>query len=319
MLSEAQTLANDNDIRFTDDGVIVTVDGQIDLTIQREEKQDDPDHIPKTGSQNWSTSQIAGRMLDLSLRLLLLQRHRLNIWKSRAKLLCPNRKTQLLLASMEKPSQISQNVQPTSMSNRLQRIQQPALSVSPSRKQPSPIPILSPTLSYCKFWVLFDRVRHLIYKYVDPFTGEGGVNMAVHYQMHGPPRSTNQQKDICSHYPGFGDMAISLNISIMKGQFLVFWLHQSGDITVRLPQGLVTLINISEFQALLTREINLICLRMVCDAANDIIKRSHSFKAATASEQARSLWKVDDIEETINGSIWWALGGENSARVWRSM
>lgn len=312
-------MANDNDIRFADDSIIVTVDGQIDLAIQREEQREDTsDHIPT--SQNWSSSQIAGRMLDLSLRLLLLQRHRLNIWKSRAKLLCPNRKTQLLLASMEKPSQTSQSAPTSGLSNRLQRIQQPALNVPSSRKQQSPIPILSPALSYCKFWVLFDRVRHLIYKYVDPFTGEGGVNVAVHYQMHGSPRSAkNQQKDICSYYPGFGDVAISLNISIMKGQFLLFWLRQSGEITVRLPQGLVTLINISEFQALLTREISLICLRMVCDAANDIIKRSQSFKDATASEQAKSLWKVDDIEETINGSIWWALGGEDSAHVWRSM
>lgn len=90
-------------------------------------------------------------------------------------------------------------------------------------------------------------------------------------------------------------------------------LHQNGNISLRLPQGLVTLNNISEFEALLTREVNLICLRMVCDVANDIIRRSPKYRAASASEQARSLWKVDDIEETINGSIWWACHAKGIA------
>lgn len=87
---------------------------------------------------------------------------------------------------------------------------------------------------------------------------------------------------------------------------------------MRLPQGLVTLNNISEFEALLTREINLICLRMVCDFANDYIRRSADYVRAPASEQAKALWKVDDIEETVNGPVWWAPSqGKNPA--WKTM
>lgn len=278
-----------------------------------------------------TTQQISGRTLDLALRLLLLQRYRLNTWKTRARLLCPNRKIQQLLTTMGEPplqpSSATGSTSGTGSSNTVsgsgtnRRMQQ---SRGTNSWQPA-VPILSPALTMCKFWVLFDRVRQLVYDAVEPFTGEGGTNLSVHYELRGggfSDRHKRSDHSLCDSYPGVGEMSISLSISILKGQFLLFVLHESGNITVRLPQGLMTLSNISEFQALLTREINLIGLRMVCEVANSFIRCTPGFQNATPSEQARCLWKVDDIEETINGSIFWALGpsaSQDSSHVWRSI
>ncbi|KAI9259659.1 subunit 17 of mediator complex-domain-containing protein [Phascolomyces articulosus] len=349
VLSEAQSLANTNDVHFADEEIIVNVDGHVDLAIQRVHKpnnSDGDDTIKTTTTTKSTTQQMAGRTLDLALRLLLIQRHRYNMWKSRARLLCPSRKTQQLLASIGE-SVTYQNTStghggstsgggtgsaPSSSGSgaggRGGRLQVHhhnsqaglASAVSPgSRKLPPVVPILSNALSMCKFWVLFDRVRQLVYDVIEPFSGEGGMDLAVHYEMisEGERR---QNATVCEAYPSVGGMSITLSIAIKKGQFLLFELHHSGNITVRLPQGLVTLGNISEFQALLIREINLICLRMVCDAANDIVRNSPSYKAATTSEQARLSWKVDDIEEMINGSLWWALDSSSEkTHVWRSI
>ncbi|KAI7848925.1 subunit 17 of mediator complex-domain-containing protein [Circinella umbellata] len=356
VLSEAQSLANTNDVHFADEEIIVNVDGHVDLTIQRVQKpssssndddNDDNGDVTMglaTTNTKFTTQQMAGRTLELALRLLLIQRHRYNQWKSRARLLCPSRKTQQLLASIGE-SITYQNISggpggntggglgsaPTSSgsgaggrTNRLQahhHSSQAGLAVvSPgSRKLPPVVPILSNALSMCKFWVLFDRVRQLVYDVIEPFSSEGGMDLAVHYEMifEGEQR---RNTNVCAAYPSVGDMSITLSIAFKKGQFLLFELHHSGNITVRLPQGLVTLSNISEFQALLIREINLICLRMVCDVANDIVRNSPSYKVATASEQARLSWKVDDIEEMINGSLSWALDSSSEkTHVWRSI
>ncbi|KAI9489086.1 subunit 17 of mediator complex-domain-containing protein [Zychaea mexicana] len=347
VLSEAQGLTNTNDVHFADEEIIVNVDGHVDLAIQRVQKtkncSSSNGDVTMT-TVKCTTQQMAGRSLDLALRLLLIQRHRFNMWKSRARLLCSSRKTQQLLASIgESVTYQGASAGPggnttgggpgsapsssgSGAGGRTSRLQphhhtQAGLAVvAPRTRKINPVvPILSNALSMCKFWVLFDRVRQLVYDVIEPFSSEGGVDLAVHYEMH----SESQQRrkaSVCDAYPDVSDMSITLSIAIKKGQFLLFRLHQSGNITVRLPQGLVTLSNISEFQALLIREINLICLRMVCDAANDIVRNSPSYKTATTSEQARLLWKVDDIEEMINGSLWWALDPlSGKSHVWRSM
>ncbi|KAI9315286.1 subunit 17 of mediator complex-domain-containing protein [Dichotomocladium elegans] len=324
VLSEAQILANSNDVRFNEDEVIVTIDGHVDLSIRRVDGTLLSNGTSTSTTASGATKHIAGRTLDHALRLLLIQRYRLNIWKNRARLLCPNRKVQLLLASMG--SAQTQLAAATGANGSVASVSNSAANrrsspVQNSAKQ-SLIPILPHALTMCKFWVLFDRVRQLVYDVIEPFSGEGGAALAVHYEMDSLTPRKRANGSICDSYPGVGEMSISLSINIMKGQFLLFVLHESGNITVRLPQGLVTLSNISEFQALLTREINLICLRRVCDVANDYIRRTYSFKNASASEQARSLWKVDDIEETINGSIRWAVDppeNQGSDHVWRSM
>lgn len=64
---------------------------------------------------------------------------------------------------------------------------------------------------------------------------------------------------------------------------------------------MVVLQNVSEFEAFLSREIKVICLRTVCDVANDMI-------------QSQQLWQVDQVDEAIHGSIWWHAGSN-----WRNM
>lgn len=84
---------------------------------------------------------------------------------------------------------------------------------------------------------------------------------------------------------------------------LHFNLSQSGSISVCLPQTTVVLQNVSEFEAFLSREIKVICLRTVCDVANDRIK-------------SQQLWQVDQVDEAIHGSIWWQ---QQSHPNWRTM
>lgn len=236
VLSEAQGLASNNDVRFDDEEVIVTIDGHVDLSIRRVEasaikdqergSDDDDDKNDQVDTPPVTTQQISGRTLDLALRLLLLQRYRLNTWKTRARLLCPNRKIQQLLTTMGEPplqpSSASGGTSGTASSSAVggsgtnRRMQQ---ARGTNAWQPS-VPVLSPALAMCKFWVLFDRVRQLVYDAIEPFTGEGGTNLSVHYELRGDGFSDQRKRNdgsLCDSYPGVGEMAISLSISILKG------------------------------------------------------------------------------------------------------
>lgn len=232
MLSEAQGLASNNDVRFDEEEVIVTIDGHVDLSIRRVEvsamknQEHGSDDKKEQLDSPATTQQISGRTLDLALRLLLLQRYRLNTWKTRARLLCPNRKIQQLLTTMGEPplqpSSATGSASGTGSSNTVsgsgtsRRMQQ---SRGTNSWQPA-VPILSPALRMCKFWVLFDRVRQLVYDAIEPFTGEGGTNLSVHYELRGggfSDRHKRSDHSLCDSYPGVGEMSISLSISILKG------------------------------------------------------------------------------------------------------
>jgi hypothetical protein len=95
---------------------------------------------------------------------------------------------------------------------------------------------------------------------------------------------------------------------------LHFGLNQSGSVSVNLPQTTVNLQNVSEFEAFLSREIKVICLRTVCDVANGLIQRNENYLNATdGSDKQRWLWKVDQVDEAIHGSIYWKKS------CWRNM
>lgn len=103
---------------------------------------------------------------------------------------------------------------------------------------------------------------------------------------------------------------------------LHFGLNQLGSISVYLPQTTVNLQNVSEFEAFLSREIKVICLRVVCDVANGKIIQHNKVSASKEEEEEekngldkqRWLWKVDQVDEAIHGSIFW-----KSVSVWRNM
>jgi hypothetical protein len=103
----------------------------------------------------------------------------------------------------------------------------------------------------------------------------------------------------------------------LKRPALHFGLNQSGAISVCLPQTTVVLQNVSEFEAFLSREIKVICLRTVCDVANNRIKRDSRYLNAAGSDKQRFLWQVDQVDEAIHGSIWWQQ--KDVDPCWRNM
>lgn len=114
-------------------------------------------------------------------------------------------------------------------------------------------------------------------------------------------------------------------MSLLNHVFIIFYivrpslhfaLNQSGAISVYLPQTTVILQNVSEFEAFLSREIKVICLRIICDVANDMIRRNEIFQKVTGSDKQRLLWKVDQVDEAIHGSIHWYGEDWND---WRNM
>lgn len=234
-----------------------------------------------------SSQQLIGRTIELAFRLLLSQRHKFNMWKSRARLMTSQRKTQHLLNSSSDSNSLSGSVAGTPGNTTL--LNNPGSSVGPgtnvnngsvgtgggastsgntpvlshrtvsnlasssssssssaniststnlsaslsnalsrqassshlnnsnaSKELPTEVPILSPVLSMTKFWILFDRVRHVVHDIIDPLCGENGLGLAVHYK---PQHKLNQSTShlYCESYPSFGEMAISLGINIFKG------------------------------------------------------------------------------------------------------
>ncbi|KAF7728673.1 hypothetical protein EC973_005710 [Apophysomyces ossiformis] len=216
VLSEAQALRSN--VRIADDQVTVAIDGQVDLSIQKIQEKLEESYSSPTADVA-STQRISAQAICLALRLLLIQRHRLNIWKSRARILSSNRKARRLLeAALPATVSNTHGLQASSTSKRLQQV---GVSSKTPLHQQHPqeslceIPVLSPILTMSRFWILFDRVRQVVYEIIDPLCGESGLDIAVHYKT----MQQNLQKtgDFCDTYPSIGDLAISLTITLMKG------------------------------------------------------------------------------------------------------
>ncbi|KAI9030150.1 subunit 17 of mediator complex-domain-containing protein [Phycomyces nitens] len=355
ILSEAQTF--NSDIRMADDEMILTIGGQIDVSIK---KVPGSTLTTEPKVERMTTQQMAGQTIELCLRLMLIQRHRFNIWKSRARILSSSRKVQHLLASIGEPSSVgttagvinpashsANSVAPAavtattasaagnpnasagtsnSSATRSGRSQQAGLATSqrPNTRETLPeIPILSPVLSMSKFWVLFDRLRHVVYDIIDPLCGEGGIGLTVHFKTQNvllQPK-TNVNRTSYDIYPSYGDMGFCLTVSFLKGPSLQFILSQQGIITVVMPQNTVVLTQVSEFEALLLREITLMCLEIVCEECNAVICQSTPYLDSDSSSKLMFGWKVDEVEETIHGYVWWATQSKNSkdSHTWRAV
>ncbi|KAI8371699.1 subunit 17 of mediator complex-domain-containing protein [Radiomyces spectabilis] len=331
ILAEAQTLSSN--VRFGDNEITINIDGQMDLSIQKRDIQrSETDNLPSNSSM-MPVDNLAGSTVNIALRLLLIQRHRFNIWKTRARLLPTNRKARQLLAAIGEPgttgsltggattgnganqSPAMKNVRPLTMQRSLPLQDNPAFPHEVS----AAVPVLTPALSMTRFWAFFNRIRRIVYDAIDPLCGEGGVALSVHYKLHDLYSVPDQS--LHDAYPSYGELAVTLSISVYQGPSIHFILGQSGTITASLPQTTVTLTGISEFEALLLREINLICLRMACKEANDVIQTSSLYQMATDSEKSRFLWKVDQIEECVHGSICISPSNDSttpSKQIWKS-
>lgn len=250
-MAEAQAL--NSNVRFLDDEIVINIDGQIDLSVSKTISSTNNEQ-----SARGSTQEIISRNIDLSLRLLLLQHHKFNLWKDRAKILSSNHKIQQLLLINESSHINTTNNAPTSVNNNNtsnnnipnsngnvnnnlgntvgtnNSVPVPNTNTSTipfhrarasltSHSQltctlPREIPILLPIMSLTKFWVQFDRIRHVVHSMTSPFSGNGGLTISVHFKFHDPLLSKpSYSKLTYDAYPGNSEIALSLGISILKG------------------------------------------------------------------------------------------------------
>ncbi|ORZ22626.1 subunit 17 of mediator complex-domain-containing protein [Absidia repens] len=370
ILSEAQVLPNN--IQCEDDCVMVTLDGQIDILIQK---------IQLYQSQHKETTpapvqHLISHTIEMTLRLLLIQRHRFNLWKSRTRLMSGQRKTQQLLNSIGDTTSLpgsstglpgntslisnpitsgvistgsnitssnsvssggggssntpiishrtvgsvsaGNGTTPSSSSSSMSRqLTGSGAHHHTSTGEPtSDIPVLAPVISMTRFWILFDRIRKVVHRTVDPLCGETGLGLAVHFKSQHV--FNNGPHYFCDAYPYYGEMTSSIAINVFKGSSLQFALNQSGTIIATLPGNVVTLSSVTEFEAFLLREINLICLHMVCNIANDMIRRSSVYKRAKLEERKAYIWQVDEVDEILYGAVKTTVTAEDQPK-WKNI
>ncbi|KAI9283219.1 subunit 17 of mediator complex-domain-containing protein [Sporodiniella umbellata] len=261
VLEEAQTL--NSNVHIGNDEIEINIDGDVELTISK---------LPvKFGKEEAKASKEIC-MVELAFRLLLLQRHNYNMWKKKARILSANHAIQQALTK---------------------KIEANTTSVTRTRTRidlPKTVSILSPVLSFSRFWVQFDRIRLAVHSILCPFRRLG---FSVHFKI-----STNEDNSK-RLYPNYETMSLYFTISLHKGAHLQFALsQQSGAVSVTLPQATVVLQHVSELRVFLKREINIMCLSAICDIANDIIMvhRGRSTKKMV-------LWKLDRVDEVIHSSL----------------
>ncbi|CAO3594590.1 unnamed protein product [Absidia cylindrospora] len=374
ILSEAQVIPSS--IQCEEDCVMVTLDGQIDILIRKIQRYQSPRKQTNATTTPAPLQHLISHTIEMTLRLLLIQRHRFNFWKSRTRMMSEQRKTQQLLNSIghttslpgpttgtpgntslinnpvtsgviSTGSNIASNNGTSSggggssstpaISHRTVGIVSagggttPSLSSSSMSRQltgsgshyhtstseaSSDIPVLAPVISMTRFWILFDGIRKVVHRTVDPLCGETGLGLAVHFKSQHV--FNNSPHYYCDAYPYYGEMTSSIVVNVFKGSSLQFALNQSGTIIATLPGNVVTLSSVTEFEAFLLREINLICLHMVCDMANVLIHRSSAYKRAKSEERKAYIWQVDEVEEILYGAVKTSITAEDQPK-WKSI
>lgn len=88
--------------------------------------------------------------------------------------------------------------------------------VTITRDLPKHIPILLPIMSLTRFWVQFDRVRHVVHTALSPF--KHGLSISTHFKFaHSSLSRLGSSRNTYDVYPGYSEVALSLGISILKG------------------------------------------------------------------------------------------------------
>jgi hypothetical protein len=77
---------------------------------------------------------------------------------------------------------------------------------------------------------------------------------------------------------------------------------------------------VQAFTELFKRQLNLLCLQMICDEANHILQHSDVYSADRKNIPEKQLWTVDEVEEKVNGLLLCKIdsAGKNT-EVWRRM
>lgn len=86
-----------------------------------------------------------------------------------------------------------------------------------TRDLPKHIPILLPIMSLTRFWVQFDRVRHVVHTLLSPLM-RSGLSISTHFKFaHAMLSRLGSSRNTYDVYPGYSEVALTLGISILKG------------------------------------------------------------------------------------------------------
>ncbi|RUP14442.1 subunit 17 of mediator complex-domain-containing protein [Jimgerdemannia flammicorona] len=309
VLREARTIAG---VRMVENQAVLPIDERHELILEYLDADDaDPSSTSPTGNP---TSQT----VNLALRLLLSRQHKHNLLHRRDRLLSSISSSAAAAVPVARPGGPRVTVGgPTG----------PGVGGAPPAAQAAmPTGILVPTLNWLKFWAMCERVRGVVETLVRPMCGVGGMEMRVHFEKlnggrvadavgAGPTLASLERE---TGWGGaIGEVGMVVVVGVVKGPSLRFTLRNPTTILAHLPQTTLTLTSLTEFKDLITREINLMSLRIVCDEANDVLRykwRHQRRDTRTNVEEDRWLWRVDEVEERSFGSVMWWMGKEKSVR-----
>ncbi|KAI8984010.1 subunit 17 of mediator complex-domain-containing protein [Mycotypha africana] len=310
VLAEAQALSSN--VRFPMDEIVISIDGQLDMSIKKVTLHDKQSTTTKTTAASTSNGnkQMVSRSIGLAFKLLLLQQQRYHVWRARAKTLSNNYRLRQLLKEQDSATTSNSNAtkSSTTVGSSILSNHRAQTMAHDSSQPPSHLPILDPILSFLRFWIQFDKMNHVVQTLLTSFQRIGGCGFFTHvtffsdrnpWTSSSTAAASSRYEDV---YPGFGKVALGLSIHLAKGPSLQFGLDLSGFISVYLPQTTVVLQNVSEFEAFLSREIKIIVLRSVCEVANDIILGHHD--DSVSNKQQHYLWQVDQVDESIHGYMY---------------
>jgi len=304
ILGEARS--SNVDAKFIEDGVLVSIDVHNDLILELKkdtdiQKSDEAAVQTKTVLSDYR--KIASIIINISIHLLLLRRYRYNVIESRRKLFPHSAPPAISATAHTAASQTKRFSRPAGTGNAQD------LAVNASARS---IPLFSFLSSQCKLLALVNRVRDAVSDCIASLCGEGGLDMSVHYNMISSAEKSPDAGGKLEHSPQ--NLAINMAITVIKGPCLRYSLRSPCSIIAHLPQTSLTLTSIQAFTELFKRQLNLLCLQMICDEANHILKQSDFYPAERKNLSDKQLWTVDEVEEKLNGLL---LCHSKGSEVWR--
>ncbi|CAM0141072.1 unnamed protein product [Umbelopsis sp. WA50703] len=314
ILSEARS--SNVDAKFIEDGVLVNIDVHNDLVL---ELKKDSDIVKKdiTAAADLSRASLANNrkfapiIINISMHLLLLRRYRYNILENKRKLFpssaAPPPPGAAMAASHAQHAPTNRFARPTGAGNPIELT---------SHTRARSIPLFSFLSSQCKLLALVNRVRHAISDCIAPLCGEGGLDISVHYEMVGcKPSQSSTKFDNSPH-----SLAINVTVTVIKGQSLRYTLRPPNSIVAQLPQTSLTLTSVQTFTELFKRQLNLLCLQLICDEANHLLQHAGFNSAHRKTIPEKQLWTVDEVEEKVNGLLWCkSTADSKNTEIWRRM
>lgn len=317
ILNEARS--SNVDAKFIEDGVSVNIDVHNDLILQLKKDSD----IERNHSTDETKTthlcdyrRVDSVIVNISMHLLLLRRYRYNIIESRRKLFRHHTSS-----SSGAPVTTTAAHSQLPAANRFSRPAGAGSNAMDSSLTASArhIPLFSFLSSQCKLLALVNRVRHAVSDCIASLCGEGGLDISVHYNM---IDTAEQVSEGGAHKleDGPHNLAINLTVTVIKGQCLRYSLRSPCSIIAQLPQTSLTLTSLQAFTELFKRQLNLLCLQMICDEANHLLQHSDLYPVDHKNIPEKQLWTVDEVEEKVNGLLLCKAADDSAVKasvIWR--